>query len=262
MTRVPGSGHGPRPDRAGAACAEHEPHPALRGCGGYEAPSRRSGVTDGQGRNVASFPFLSHPPCSMEPPLRHLFFLLMLLGGPALHAESQLYQPSAQPPGAGRRGRSATGRRRQAPPCGIRTNPSWWCRGEGKRWIAIVGIPLKSQPAPHQVTTNDKPHLRLRGRQQALSGAASSSKHPSGSIRWPRTWPASTRNWPGRPWHHQTFQPHPAQQPAVRQTGPGALSSPFRLRRSSAARKTTPLRPRLRGRCQLFHQGTGRRQMI
>lgn len=26
---------------------------------------------------------------------------------------------------------------------------------EGKRWIAIVGIPLKSQPGPHQVTTND-----------------------------------------------------------------------------------------------------------
>ncbi|MEV3820840.1 peptidoglycan DD-metalloendopeptidase family protein [Aeromonas dhakensis] len=43
----------------------------------------------------------------------------------------------------------------QAPTARYQDKPVLVVREEGKRWIAIVGIPLKSQPGPHQLQVSD-----------------------------------------------------------------------------------------------------------
>src|SRR5690606_3288774 len=43
----------------------------------------------------------------------------------------------------------------QTPTARYQDKPVLVVREEGKRWIAIVGIPLKSQPGPHQLQVSD-----------------------------------------------------------------------------------------------------------
>ncbi|WP_336759173.1 M23 family metallopeptidase [Aeromonas hydrophila] len=49
----------------------------------------------------------------------------------------------------------ALGSEAQAPTARYQGKPVLVVREEGKRWIAIVGIPLKSQPGPHQLQVSD-----------------------------------------------------------------------------------------------------------
>ena len=87
--------------------------------------------------------------------MRHLFFLLMLLGSPALHAESSFISRLLNHPVPGGVAVVQLGDGAKAPAVRYQDKPVLVVQEEGKRWIAIVGIPLKSQPGPHQVTTND-----------------------------------------------------------------------------------------------------------
>lgn len=87
--------------------------------------------------------------------MRRLFFLLMLLGSPALHAESSFISRLLNHPVPGGVAVVQLGDGAKAPAVRYQDKPVLVVQEEGKRWIAIVGIPLKSQPGPHQVTTND-----------------------------------------------------------------------------------------------------------
>lgn len=58
---------------------------------------------------------------------------------------------------------------------------------DGKTWIAIVGIPLKSAPGPHQVTTSDGRTLSFTVGTSTTVSSTSSSRTAARSIRWPKT---------------------------------------------------------------------------
>lgn len=87
--------------------------------------------------------------------MRRLFFLLLLLGSPALHAEPGFISRLLNHPVPGGVAVVPLGSGAKAPAVRYQDKPVLVVQEDGKTWIAIVGIPLKSAPGPHQVTTSD-----------------------------------------------------------------------------------------------------------
>ena len=163
--------------------------------------------------------------------MRHLFFLLMLLGSPALHAESSFISRLLNHPVPGGVAVVQLGDGAKAPAVRYQDKPVLVVQEEGKRWIAIVGIPLKSQPGPHQVTTNDgrtlsftvgnkhyrEQHIKLKNTRQVNPLAEDMAR--------------INRELAEQTLAYQTFSPTQPSNLLFDKPVQGPLSSPFGLRR-------------------------------
>ena len=163
--------------------------------------------------------------------MRHLFFLLMLLGSPALHAESSFISRLLNHPVPRGVAVVQLGDGAKAPAVRYQDKPVLVVQEEGKRWIAIVGIPLKSQPGPHQVTTND-------GR--TLSFAVGNKHYREQHIKLKNTRQVNplaedmariNRELAEQTLAYQTFSPTQPSNLLFDKPVQGPLSSPFGLRR-------------------------------
>ncbi|HDZ8878636.1 TPA: peptidoglycan DD-metalloendopeptidase family protein [Aeromonas dhakensis] len=119
----------------------------------------------------------------------------------------------------------------QAPTARYQDKPVLVVREEGKRWIAIVGIPLKSQPGPHQLQVSDgrtlgftvgskhyrEQHIKLKNGRQVNPLAEDMA-------RINRELAEQTRAY-------QTFSPAQPSNLLFDKPVKGPLSSPFGLRR-------------------------------
>ncbi|HDX8365510.1 TPA: peptidoglycan DD-metalloendopeptidase family protein [Aeromonas dhakensis] len=119
----------------------------------------------------------------------------------------------------------------QAPTARYQDKPVLVVREEGKRWIAIVGIPLKSQPGPHQLQVSDgrtlgftvgskhyrEQHIKLKNGRQVNPLAEDMA-------RINRELAEQTRAY-------QTFSPTQPSNLLFDKPVEGPLSSPFGLRR-------------------------------
>ncbi|CAJ1895799.1 hypothetical protein HLBENOHH_03478 [Aeromonas dhakensis] len=119
----------------------------------------------------------------------------------------------------------------QAPTARYQDKPVLVVREEGKRWIAIVGIPLKSQPGPHQLQVSDgrtlgftvgskhyrEQHIKLKNGRQVNPLAEDMT-------RINRELAEQTRAY-------QTFSPTQPSNLLFDKPVEGPLSSPFGLRR-------------------------------
>lgn len=119
----------------------------------------------------------------------------------------------------------------QAPTARYQDKPVLVVREEGKRWIAIVGIPLKSQPGPHQLQVSDgrtlgftvgskhyrEQHIKLKNGRQVNPLAEDMA-------RINRELAEQTRAY-------QTFSPSQPSNLLFDKPVEGPLSSPFGLRR-------------------------------
>ena len=163
--------------------------------------------------------------------MRHLFFLLMLLGSPALHAESSFISRLLNHPVPGGVAVVQLGDGAKAPAVRYQDKPVLVVQEDGKTWIAIVGIPLKSQPGPHQVTTND-------GR--TLSFAVGNKHYREQHIKLKNTRQVNplaedmariNRELAEQTLAYQTFSPTQPSNLLFDKPVQGPLSSPFGLRR-------------------------------
>ncbi|WDF92647.1 MULTISPECIES: M23 family metallopeptidase [Aeromonas] len=125
----------------------------------------------------------------------------------------------------------ALGSEAQAPTARYQGKPVLVVREEGKRWIAIVGIPLKSQPGPHQLQVSDgrtlgftvgtkhyrEQHIKLKNSRQVNPLAEDMT-------RINRELAEQTRAY-------QTFSPAQPSNLLFDKPVNGPLSSPFGLRR-------------------------------
>lgn len=125
----------------------------------------------------------------------------------------------------------ALGSEAQAPTARYQGKPVLVVREEGKRWIAIVGIPLKSQPGPHQLQVSDgrtlgftvgtkhyrEQHIKLKNSRQVNPLAEDMT-------RINRELAEQTRAY-------QTFSPAQPSNLLFDKPVEGPLSSPFGLRR-------------------------------
>ena len=163
--------------------------------------------------------------------MRHLFFLLMLLGSPALHAESSFISRLLNHPVPGGVAVVQLGDGAKAPAVRYQDKPVLVVQEEGKRWIAIVGIPLKSAPGPHQVTTSDgrtlsfkvgtkhyrEQHIKLKNSRQVNPLAEDMAR--------------INRELAEQTLAYQTFSPTQPSNLLFDKPVQGPLSSPFGLRR-------------------------------
>lgn len=125
----------------------------------------------------------------------------------------------------------ALGSEAQAPTARYQDKPVLVVREEGKRWIAIVGIPLKSQSGPHQLQVSDgrtlgftvgtkhyrEQHIKLKNSRQVNPLAEDMT-------RINRELAEQTRAY-------QTFSPTLPSNLLFDKPVEGPLSSPFGLRR-------------------------------
>ncbi|WP_323899335.1 M23 family metallopeptidase [Aeromonas hydrophila] len=125
----------------------------------------------------------------------------------------------------------ALGSEAQAPTARYQGKPVLVVREEDKRWIAIVGIPLKSQPGPHQLQVSDgrtlgftvgskhyrEQHIKLKNSRQVNPLAEDMT-------RINRELAEQTRAY-------QTFSPTQPSNLLFDKPVDGPLSSPFGLRR-------------------------------
>ncbi|QJT16094.1 M23 family metallopeptidase [Aeromonas sp. 1805] len=125
----------------------------------------------------------------------------------------------------------ALGSEAQAPTARYQGKPVLVVREEGKHWIAIVGIPLKSQPGPHQLQVSDgrtlgftvgtkhyrEQHIKLKNSRQVNPLAEDMT-------RINRELAEQTRAY-------QTFSPAQPSNLLFDKPVEGPLSSPFGLRR-------------------------------
>ncbi|MFQ2347803.1 MULTISPECIES: M23 family metallopeptidase [Aeromonas] len=119
----------------------------------------------------------------------------------------------------------------QAPTARYQDKPVLVVREEGKRWIAIVGIPLKSQPGPHQLQVSDGRTLDFtvgskQYREQHIKLKNSRQVNPLAEdmARINRELAEQTRAY-------QTFSPAQPSNLLFDKPVEGPLSSPFGLRR-------------------------------
>lgn len=87
--------------------------------------------------------------------MRRLFFFIFLLGSTQLCAEPGFISRLLNHPVPGGVAVVPLGDGAQAPSARYKDKPVLVVREEGRRWIAIVGIPLKSAAGSHQLVVND-----------------------------------------------------------------------------------------------------------
>ncbi len=163
--------------------------------------------------------------------MRRLFFLLLLLGSPALHAEPGFISRLLNHPVPGGVAVVPLGSGAKAPAVRYQDKPVLVVQEDGKTWIAIVGIPLKSAPGPHQVTTSDGRTLSFKVgtkhyREQHIKLKNSRQVNPLAEdmTRINRELAEQTRAY-------QTFSPAQPSNLLFDKPVQGPLSSPFGLRR-------------------------------
>lgn len=174
--------------------------------------------------------------------MRRLFFLLLLLGSPALHAEPGFISRLLNHPVPGGVAVVPLGSGAKAPAVRYQDKPVLVVQEDGKTWIAIVGIPLKSAPGPHQVTTSDGRTLSFKVgtkhyREQHIKLKNSRQVNPLAEdmTRINRELAEQTRAY-------QTFSPAQPSNLLFDKPVQGPLSSPFGLRRffNGEERNPTP----------------------
>ncbi len=163
--------------------------------------------------------------------MRRLFFLLLLLGSPALHAEPGFISRLLNHPVPGGVAVVPLGSGAKAPAVRYQDKPVLVVQEDGKTWIAIVGIPLKSAPGPHQVPTSaGRPLTFTLGpthyREQHIKLKNSRQVNPLAEdmTRINRELAEQTRAY-------QTFSPAQPSNLLFDKPVQGPLSSPFGLRR-------------------------------
>ena len=163
--------------------------------------------------------------------MRRLFFLVLLLGSTHLSAEPGFISRLLNHPVPGGVAVVALGDGQQAPAARYQDKPVLVVREEGRHWIAIVGIPLKSATGPHSLAVNDgrrlsfvvqpkhyrEQHIKLKNGRQVNPLAEDMAR--------------INRELAEQTQAYQTFSPHQPSNLSFDLPVQGPLSSPFGLRR-------------------------------
>ena len=163
--------------------------------------------------------------------MRRLFFLVLLLGSTHLSAEPGFISRLLNHPVPGGVAVVALGDGQQAPAARYQDKPVLVVREEGRHWIAIVGIPLKSATGPLSLAVNDgrrlsfvvqpkhyrEQHIKLKNGRQVNPLAEDIAR--------------INRELAEQTQAYQTFSPHQPSNLSFDLPVQGPLSSPFGLRR-------------------------------
>ena len=163
--------------------------------------------------------------------MRRLLFLVLLLGSTHLYAEPGFISRLLNHPVPGGVAVVALGDGPEAPSARYQDKPVLVVREEGRRWIAIVGIPLKSATGPHSLAVNDGRRLSFlvqpkhyREQHIKLKNGRQVNPLAEDMVRINRELAEQTQAY-------QTFSPVLPSNLLFDKPVQGPLSSPFGLRR-------------------------------
>ncbi|MBV7415584.1 M23 family metallopeptidase [Aeromonas sp. sif2433] len=163
--------------------------------------------------------------------MRRLLFLVLLLGSTHLYAEPGFISRLLNHPVPGGVAVVALGDAPEAPSARYQDKPVLVVREEGRRWIAIVGIPLKSATGPHSLAVNDGRRLSFlvqpkhyREQHIKLKNGRQVNPLAEDMVRINRELAEQTEAY-------QTFSPTQPSNLLFDKPVQGPLSSPFGLRR-------------------------------
>ena len=163
--------------------------------------------------------------------MRRLLFLVLLLGSTHLYAEPGFISRLLNHPVPGGVAVVALGNAPEAPSARYQDKPVLVVREEGRRWIAIVGIPLKSATGPHSLAVNDGRRLSFlvqpkhyREQHIKLKNGRQVNPLAEDMVRINRELAEQTQAY-------QTFSPTQPSNLLFDKPVQGPLSSPFGLRR-------------------------------
>lgn len=163
--------------------------------------------------------------------MRRLLFLVLLLGSTHLYAEPGFISRLLNHPVPGGVAVVALGDGPEAPSARYQDKPVLVVREEGRRWIAIVGIPLKSATGPHSLAVNDGRRLSFlvqpkhyREQHIKLKNGRQVNPLAEDMVRINRELAEQTQAY-------QTFSPTQPSNLLFDKPVQGPLSSPFGLRR-------------------------------
>ena len=163
--------------------------------------------------------------------MRRLLFLVLLLGSTHLYAEPGFISRLLNHPVPGGVAVVALGDAPEAPSARYQDKPVLVVREEGRRWIAIVGIPLKSATGPHSLAVNDGRRLSFlvqpkhyREQHIKLKNGRQVNPLAEDMVRINRELAEQTQAY-------QTFSPVLPSNLLFDKPVQGPLSSPFGLRR-------------------------------
>lgn len=163
--------------------------------------------------------------------MRRLLFLVLLLGSTHLYAEPGFISRLLNHPVPGGVAVVALGDAPEAPSVRYQDKPVLVVREEGRHWIAIVGIPLKSATGPHSLAVNDGRRLSFlvqpkhyREQHIKLKNGRQVNPLAEDMVRINRELAEQTQAY-------QTFSPTQPSNLLFDKPVQGPLSSPFGLRR-------------------------------
>ena len=163
--------------------------------------------------------------------MRRLLFLVLLLGSTHLYAEPGFISRLLNHPVPGGVAVVALGDAPEAPSARYQDKPVLVVREEGRRWIAIVGIPLKSATGPQSLAVGDGRRLSFvvqpkhyREQHIKLKNGRQVNPLAEDMVRINRELAEQTQAY-------QTFSPVLPSNLLFDKPVQGPLSSPFGLRR-------------------------------
>lgn len=163
--------------------------------------------------------------------MRRLLFLVLLLGSTHLYAEPGFISRLLNHPVPGGVAVVALGDAPEAPSARYQDKPVLVVREEGRRWIAIVGIPLKSATGPQSLAVGDGRRLSFlvqpkhyREQHIKLKNGRQVNPLAEDMVRINRELAEQTQAY-------QTFSPTQPSNLLFDKPVQGPLSSPFGLRR-------------------------------
>lgn len=163
--------------------------------------------------------------------MRRLLFLVLLLGSTHLYADPGFISRLLNHPVPGGVAVVALGDGPEAPSVRYQDKPVLVVREEGRRWIAIVGIPLKSATGPQSLAVNDGRRLSFlvqpkhyREQHIKLKNGRQVNPLAEDMVRINRELAEQTQAY-------QTFSPVLPSNLLFDKPVQGPLSSPFGLRR-------------------------------